>query len=488
MDELGRFFRQAVVGLIDELESTGHLWAATGNDAELRRLCHSIKGSGGSFGFPLISVLAAAAERAGAHELEEAVAMLIAELRTVAEAPTQRTILLVDDDPLITRLLEHRLSGPDRTVVVASDLRTARKLLLDQGFNMVILDLMLTDGDGRTLLHELGENVGRATIPTVILSASDSEDLKAECISAGAQAFITKPFDPDSFVHTVGSLLNAEPARLSERGNLVRAFDDLVRDGATPTVISALSESHGPGGRAPQGPDPEVLDVVEVTLRSTLGLGVAVARWSEAELALVATASADEIREALDRVRLRLRTMSHPRLPGALVSFSAGLVPGTGDSGLIALLSRARRLAAAAHARGGDRLVVESAGPANRRVLLAEDDMLTAALVVHRLEREGFKVEHFPRGDEAIEALATERFDMAVLDVQMPGADGFEVLTRIRAGAGDRIPVVMLTAVGSERDVVRGFEMGADDYILKPFSPAELTVRLKRFAPGTERW
>jgi DNA-binding response OmpR family regulator len=82
---------------------------------------------------------------------------------------------------------------------------------------------------------------------------------------------------------------------------------------------------------------------------------------------------------------------------------------------------------------------------------------------------------------EAASAFEGKDFDLVVLDVQMPGMDGFEVLTKIRTGATSRVPVVMLTAVGSERDVVRGFELGADDYILKPFSPAELTVRLKRF-------
>ena len=74
---------------------------------------------------------------------------------------------------------------------------------------------------------------------------------------------------------------------------------------------------------------------------------------------------------------------------------------------------------------------------------------------------------------------------MIVLDVQMPGIDGFDVLDRIRAmpDLAD-IPIVLVTAVGSEGDVVRGFALGADDYILKPFSPAELTARVKRLANG----
>ena len=117
------------------------------------------------------------------------------------------------------------------------------------------------------------------------------------------------------------------------------------------------------------------------------------------------------------------------------------------------------------------------------RVLLAEDDALTAALIMHRLEREGFDVVHRPDGRSALESAETEPFGLVVLDVQLPGMDGFEVLERLRSLRSlDETPIVMLTAVGWERDVVRGFELGANDYILKPFSPAELTARLKRFA------
>lgn len=119
------------------------------------------------------------------------------------------------------------------------------------------------------------------------------------------------------------------------------------------------------------------------------------------------------------------------------------------------------------------------------RVLLAEDDPLTAALIIHRLEREAFEVTHCTNGLDAMDAVATERFGMIMLDVQMPGADGFAVLDRIRSSAElADVPIVLVTAVGSEGDVVRGFALGADDYILKPFSPAELTARVKRLTNG----
>jgi DNA-binding response OmpR family regulator len=117
-----------------------------------------------------------------------------------------------------------------------------------------------------------------------------------------------------------------------------------------------------------------------------------------------------------------------------------------------------------------------------RAVLLAEDDTLTAALIIHRLEREGSR--SFTR-PTAMPPWRRENgeFGIIVLDVEMPGIEtGSTVLERLRSMQPlDETPIVMLTAAGSEREVVRGFELGANDYIVKPFSPAELTARLKRF-------
>jgi DNA-binding response OmpR family regulator len=115
------------------------------------------------------------------------------------------------------------------------------------------------------------------------------------------------------------------------------------------------------------------------------------------------------------------------------------------------------------------------------RVLLAEDDPLTAALVHHRLARDGFEVHGFDDGLEAFAAVREGRHDLIILDVKLPGMDGFELLERIRAlpDTGS-IPVVMLTAMGREEDIVRGLRLGAHDYVLKPFSPVELSARVRR--------
>jgi len=112
-------------------------------------------------------------------------------------------------------------------------------------------------------------------------------------------------------------------------------------------------------------------------------------------------------------------------------------------------------------------------------VLVAEDDEDILALVVFDLEDEGYEVLTARNGKDAIR-LAFERLpDLILLDVAMPGLDGYEVTRRLRADESTRgTPVVLLTARAQVRDVILGFEAGANDYVTKPFRPDELRTRL----------
>jgi two-component system phosphate regulon response regulator PhoB len=112
-------------------------------------------------------------------------------------------------------------------------------------------------------------------------------------------------------------------------------------------------------------------------------------------------------------------------------------------------------------------------------ILVAEDDEDILELVVFDLEDEGYEVLTARDGEQAITLALERRPDLVLLDVAMPGLDGYEVTRRLRADDSTRAtPVVLLTARAQVKDVIHGFEAGANDYVTKPFRPDELRTRL----------
>lgn len=115
--------------------------------------------------------------------------------------------------------------------------------------------------------------------------------------------------------------------------------------------------------------------------------------------------------------------------------------------------------------------------PPDPRVLIVDDDAALAEVVARYLRREGFDVDYAPDGATGLERALATLPDLVVLDLMMPGMDGFEVCRRLREAT--TIPVVMLTARGEEHDRIAGLDLGADDYVTKPFSPGELAARVR---------
>lgn len=112
-------------------------------------------------------------------------------------------------------------------------------------------------------------------------------------------------------------------------------------------------------------------------------------------------------------------------------------------------------------------------------VLIADDDPLMLRLLEHRLTVAGFRVIPVADGEQVCSTATDEQPDLIVLDWMMPGSDGLYLLQELkRAPATAKIPIVMLTARKHEADIVRAFSLGARDYLVKPFSPAELLVRV----------
>ena len=112
-----------------------------------------------------------------------------------------------------------------------------------------------------------------------------------------------------------------------------------------------------------------------------------------------------------------------------------------------------------------------------RKILLVDDEKTLVKALIFNLEKEGYQVIPAYDGEEALKKMEGENPDLLILDLMLPGVDGFEVCRRVRKNYD--IPIIMLTAKGDDIDKILGLELGADDYITKPFNPRELLARVK---------
>lgn len=114
------------------------------------------------------------------------------------------------------------------------------------------------------------------------------------------------------------------------------------------------------------------------------------------------------------------------------------------------------------------------------KILIAEDDEMMLKTMEFKLTREGFQVISCSDGKEALDKIVSESPDLIISDIEMPLASGLDIVSKVKVDLKLNIPIIILSAVGLEKTVLRAFELGTDDFITKPFSPNELIVRIKR--------
>ena len=119
------------------------------------------------------------------------------------------------------------------------------------------------------------------------------------------------------------------------------------------------------------------------------------------------------------------------------------------------------------------------------KLMIVDDEEHIGYLVKFQMERSGYEVTWNMDGRSALESINSEHADLVILDVMIPGISGFEVLEIMKADAAlNGIPVIMLSSLAQEADLIKAFDPGAMDYLTKPFSPGELLVRVKRLIPA----
>lgn len=499
---------QRIEGLSAQLE--GLVTAAEGLDDDpgvavsVRRIARSLETAAKGLELGEIAAGAMAIQRAADVHLARSVSNFlarIAELRDEAP-PDEATILIVEDNETVATATKAYVKAEGRELLVAESAAEAVSILADREVDLVILDLILPDRDGRDLLVQMREDPRTAVVPVIVLSGRAGAVTRAECAAVGADEFLEKPADPKA--------LRAAAARQIKRGKERR---DALRDGLTGLLNRAgiLAEYEQRRREAAEREEPLTVAVLamdcfaEVTMKlgrdmgdrfllevcaavhEAVGRSEGLGRWETSELvAILPERSPGEAREILGSTVASLavdEALEDVRAAGIEIALSGGVTAAEPDQSLQDAVSSAQRSRYSAKSSGAQ-AVHSEADPLDlvtHRILMVEDDRVTATLLRHRLIRDGHDVEAFENGDEAHAWAVDNDFDLAILDVKVPGMDGFELLGRIREiPRCAEIPIVMLTGMGSEADVVRGLDLGADDYMLKPFSPSELLARVRR--------
>lgn len=114
------------------------------------------------------------------------------------------------------------------------------------------------------------------------------------------------------------------------------------------------------------------------------------------------------------------------------------------------------------------------------KILIAEDEEMMLKTMEFKLRKEGFQVIACSNGEEALEKIISEKPDIIVTDIRMPFITGFDIVRKVKVEFNLNIPIIVLSAVGLEKTVLEAFDLGADDFITKPFSPNELIVRVRK--------
>lgn len=479
-----------VDALISALEAARPSWSdATVRNSVRRMTAHAAEATGQPFQSESIEELDA----------------FIDELRALRRSDARKAnILIVEDDRLTSRVLADALAAPDRNIIIAVNAAEANSAIREHDVSIILLDLVLPDGDGRDLLAQLRATPATRSVPAVVITGRTDALTQAECFALGADTLLMKPVESHVLVAAVcAHLAHAAERRLEGRMDgltmlpnrtaFLDAFEraaPLARRNNQPLALAMIDLDNFKSVNDTYGHSvgDEVLHTSAQTIARALRTSDYVARWGGEEVCVffpdtTTNGAVLALDKALRAVR-KLEFRTGEKVFG--ITFSAGVAAladrGTAEDSL----KEADRLLYIAKSSGRNRIIspADEADPPRPRALLVEDDLAVATVVIRLLERSGFSVAHFADGSSVLEAAENEHFTFAIIDLNVPVIGGFELVETMRKMATSaKLPILFLTGSDEEQDIVRGFQVGADDFVSKPFNSGELMARINRLLP-----
>ena len=482
-----------VAGFADQLDHMRSLSAEAARDgqlAALRTVAHRLAGLSGTLGFRSVGSEAADLEslveaalsgrpfdRDMAHEAIQRISDAFnrdlsnpPSWAAPAPAPAgSAPVMIVEDDDDQRALVRGYLEKAGfATIGVASGDAVMEAARRTQP-RVVLLDVHLPGMDGYSVCRHLKADKDTRGIPVVFVTTRAAMNERLAGLTLGADDYLTKPVDMGELLLRVRRLTRDTTAAAPlPPASSLRSYEDWL-DAARSTLASGSAAVALV--RVPQSAHTQIADGLSDNLRRR----DIVAAYDRSHLLVLlpeenAAHAAGDLRAILDRLDVE--------------GTAAGIAAGAGGDPERLIAEADEALATARHtgeriATMAERSARPSSAAAQRTVLLADDDPDVMRIVDAQMQALGFKTTIAFDGQSALAGLAA-RPDVLVLDLMMPKMTGFEVLQQIARLDPPRPKVIVLSARGREDDVTRAFDLGADDYMVKPFSPQELGARIGR--------
>jgi PAS domain S-box-containing protein len=377
-------------------------------------------------------------------------------------------VLIVDDSLTVRMDLGEALQAAGFEPVFCADIRSARQALTRDGCGLVVLDVLLPDGDGLDLLKEIRESPATAGMPVMLLSTEAEVGSRVRGMGAGADEYIGKPYDIGQLVARARALVRHSTGNGAGRRCRVLVIDDSATfrdelkralEGAGYEVQEAATGEEGLALAGAVRPDAVIVDGVLPGID-----GATVVRRLKSDTAMrdapcllltAAEGTAEELRSLEAGADAYVRK-----------SEDLGVI-------LVRLAALLRGVTAAGNGTKPSLL-----GP--KRLLAVDDSITYLEELGSQLRQEGYDVVLARSGEEALELLAAQPVDGILLDLMMPGLSGQDTCRRIKQSAQWRdIPLVMVTARDDRDAMIEGINAGADDYIAKSADFDVLKARLR---------
>jgi two-component system cell cycle response regulator len=481
--------------LVEQVASFG----PQGPVAALTHLVHRLAGLAGTIGFPTVSTRASELEvligRAGAFDavtargLAEGIQQAYAKdfasppdwaMPKSSTLPEAAKILVAEDESdqraIVTACLEQAGYG---TVVVISGDRVVEVARAEKPA-LILLDIAMPRLDGYSACRLLKADPELAGIPVIFLTAGANLDDRLAGLALGADEFLTKPVDMRELILRIELVIARSRSRQGLKAGGQAAARELTYDAFLAVASEEIARSPAAFAmvRLPTDRHGEVAILLAQELRGRDSVGTYDATRM---LILMPEMTAANARDRLEPLVVRLTAHG---LEGVCMGVTA--VPAVGTKTAESLIGEADEALAEARYLGRNTAIWTeplkrtTAPPAARTVVVAEDDPDVTRIVDAQLRAAGYKVFVAFDGEAALAAARSNAADVLVLDLMMPKLDGFEVLRQLREQPAPRPRVIVLSGRGREQDVMRAFELGADDYMTKPFNPQELMARIAR--------